>query len=145
MLSCLGIDLDSPPNTDDEGEVAVQELYYYVLVCSQLDDPVPNQRQIVSSVENMRDGTNGFGRETPAGETVNPNLLTTYQALQILSRTGQSVDHEEDLRDWILRHRSPNSGFHVDMDTGHPYERSIQATYWALDSLATLDLLEHRT
>lgn len=133
---------DSPPNPTEEDAVAVQELYYYVRVCSLLDRLVPNQRQIVSYIENMRDDTGGFGTETPVGEPVNPNLFTTRQALRILSLTGQSVDYKDDLRDWILCHRSPNGGFHVDGDTRHPYERSIQATYWALDSLAALDRLE---
>ncbi|WP_187290119.1 hypothetical protein [Natrinema sp. J7-2] len=138
--------LDSPPNPTEEDAVAVQELYYYVRVCSLLDRPVPNQRQIVSYLENMRDDTGGFETETPVGESVNANLFTTRQALRILLLTSQSVDHKEDLKDWILSHRSPNGGFHVDRDTGHPYERSIQATYWALDSLAVLSQLEgHRT
>lgn len=116
----------------------VTEIYQKVSIWSLLGREVPNQSEIVKHLRNQRSDSGGFAVMSNEGDSY-PNLFTTYQCLRTFSLLGTRIEDDDRLTEWIYAHRSPNGGFRVEKNSRDPYQRSLQATFWALASLNILN------
>lgn len=147
-----GYELDEQTRSDVESYVHRQQnadggygnesnlvsTYYATAVLSYVGGEVVDREDTVEWIHG-RQGDGGFGIRESNGTVTNENLYSTYYAVGSLTHLKADIRQPATLREWVLRHRSVNGGFYLQVSQKSAGSGpSIRSTFYGTEILTII-------